>query len=193
MAAGVPTIDQLNARLTRLLPSTAAFAETVYRSSTPKYANENDLLTGEGSRRNGGRWNPIGIAAVYASLFPETAMAETLAHYRYYGIPLQGAMPRTFIAIAVNLQAILDLRDGTVRRHLQVSLDRILTVDWRKEVHAGRVPITQAIGCAASQVGLEGLIAPSAADPKGHNLLVFPANLKQGSELRVLNANSLHS
>lgn len=45
-----PTIEQMKTRLTRLLPSAAAFAETVYRSSTPKYANESDLLTGEGSR-----------------------------------------------------------------------------------------------------------------------------------------------
>jgi RES domain-containing protein len=100
-------------------------------------------------------------------------------------------MPRTFVAIAVNLQAILDLREGSVRQRLRVSLDRILTVDWRKEVQDARVPITQAIGRAASQVGLEGLIAPSAADPQGDNLLVFPTNLKQGSELRVLNAKSL--
>lgn len=191
MPAGVPTIDQLKSRLTRLLPSSVPFADTVYRSSTPKYANETDLLTGEGSRRNGGRWNPIGIAAIYASLTPVTAMTETLAHNRYFGIPLHDAMPRTFVAIEANLQSVLDLRDGTVRQRLQVSLDRIMIVDWRKEVRAGREPLTQAIGRAATEVGLEGLVVPSAADAKGHNLLVFPANLIHGSELFVLNADSL--
>jgi RES domain-containing protein len=100
-------------------------------------------------------------------------------------------MPRTFVAIAVNLQAVLDLRDGRVRQRLQVSLDRILTVDWRKEVRAGREPITQSIGRAASQVGLEGLIVPSAVEPKGHNLLVIPANLQSSSKLAVLNPDSL--
>lgn len=193
MAAGVPTIDQLKKRLARLRSSAANYTEAVFRSSTPNYANEADLLTGEGSRRNGGRWNPMGIAVVYASLTPETALAESLAHNRYYGIPLQDSMPRTFVAIAVNLQAILDLRAGTVRRRLQVSVDRILAVDWRKEVGAGREPITQAIGRAASEVGLEGLIVPSAADSKGHNLLVFPGNLQSGSQIRVLHAGSLAS
>jgi RES domain-containing protein len=187
----VPTSDQLKKRLARLLPSAVAYAMTVFRSSTPKYANEADLLTGEGSRLKGGRWNPIGIAAVYASLTPETAMAEALAHYRYYGVPLRDSMPRTFVAIAVNLQAILDLRDGTVRQRLQVSRDRILTVDWRKEVQAGREPITQAIGRAASEVGLEGLIVPSAADTKGKNVLIFPTNLQPGSNVTVLNADHL--
>lgn len=191
MAAGVPTIDQLKSRLVRLRPLAAPFAETVYRSSTPKYAHETDLLTGQGSGRNGGRWNAIGIAAIYASLTPETAMSETLAHNRYYGIPLQDAMPRMFVAIATNLQTVLDLRDGAIRRRLQVSLDRILTMDWRKEVRAGREPITQAVGRAAAEVGLEGLLVPSAADAEGHNLIIFPTNLKYGGELRVLNAYSL--
>lgn len=179
-------IDLLKARFTRLLPAASAFTGTVYRSSTPKYATETELLIGEGSRKSGGRWNPIGLAVVYASLTPETALAETLAHHRYYAIPVQDAMPRTFVAIEVNLQAILDLRQGAVRQRLQVSLERILTVDWRKEVSAGREPITQALGRAASDVGLEGLIVPSAADPDGHNLLVFPKKMRTGSQIRVL-------
>lgn len=81
-----PSVEQLMARLARL--PTAAFDGVVYRSSTPRYATEADILTGEGSRRVGGRWNPTGIAAVYASLTSETAMAETLAHNRYYLVPI---------------------------------------------------------------------------------------------------------
>ncbi|WLD14127.1 RES family NAD+ phosphorylase [Planctellipticum variicoloris] len=189
--AGDPTFDQLKTRLKRLLPTTEAYTGRVYRSSTPRYAKESDLLNGAGGRRTGGRWNPVGIAVVYASLTPETAMAETLAHYRYYAIGLEDAMPRTFVAIDARLQAVLDLRLGTVRQRLQVSLDRILKVDWRKEVQAGREPITQVLGRAASDVGLEGLIVPSAASPDGQNLLVFPKNLQTGSELRVLSPERL--
>src|SRR5437763_631733 len=104
-----PTFNQLQTRLARLAPSAVRFEGVVYRSSTPKYATEDDLLTGDGSRRFGGRWNPIGIAVVYAALTPETAMAETLAHNRYYGIPIEDAMPRTFVAIEVKLKSVLDL------------------------------------------------------------------------------------
>jgi RES domain-containing protein len=190
-ASGVVTLEQLKTRLTRLLPSATAFEEIVYRSSTPEYARESDLLTGEGSRRNGGRWNPIGITAVYASLTPETAMAETLAHNRYYGIPIEDAMPRTFVAMEARLQAVIDFRLGSIRQRVQVSLDRILSVDWRSEVRVGREPITQTIGRAASEIGLEGIIVPSAVDPNGHNLLVFPENLQSGSEIRVLRPDRL--
>jgi RES domain-containing protein len=177
--------------MTQLLPTATAFAETVYRSVSPKFATESDLLTGAGSKRHGGRWNPPGIAVVYISLTPETAMAETLAHYRYFDIPIEDAMPRTFVAIEVKLKAILDLRQGPVRQRLQVSMNRILTVDWRKDARAGQVPITQLLGQAAAEVGLEGLIVPSIADLRGHNVLVFPENLQSGSTAVVLHSDGL--
>lgn len=187
------TLDHFKQRLTQMLPLTEEFHGTVYRSTTPKYANEADLLTGAGSKRFGGRWNPIGIAVVYNSLTPETAMAETLAQQRYYGIPIEDCMPRTFVATSVKLAAVLDLRIGRVRQRLQVSQDRILAVDWRQECLTGRVPLTQLIGRAASEIGLQGLIVPSAADPHGHNMLVFPENLQPGSSATVLHSDRLHT
>jgi RES domain-containing protein len=188
-----PPLDQLKMRLTGLLAAAVPFNGILYRSSTPKYAIERDLLTGMGSKRDGGRWNPIGVLVVYASLTPETAMAETLAHNRYFRIPVEDAMPRTFVAIKARLQVILDLRVGHVRQRLQVSLDRILTVDWRKEMLANREPITQALGRAAYAVGWEGLIVPSAADPEGNYLLVFPENLRGGSPIAVLRGDRLRA
>ena len=72
-------------------------------------------------------------------------------------------------------------------------MDRMVNVDWRKEVTAGLLPITQAIGQAACQVEIEALIVPSAAKSDGFNVLVFPANLKKGSKIEVLNADFLGS
>jgi RES domain-containing protein len=186
-----PTFEQIMSRLGRL--SAVAFSGLVYRSSTPMYATESDLLTGEGSRRFGGRWNPIGIAVVYASLTPETAMAETLARNRYYGIPIEDAMPRTFVAINVSLHKVLDLRDGAVRRRLHISETRILAVDWRKEIKAGNEPITQRRGRAAHSGKWEGLIVPSAADLKGHNLLIFSGNIDLDSKVVVQNPERLRN
>src|ERR1700675_2190231 len=124
MAPPSPTLAQLKSRLSQLLSTATPLAGSVYRSTTPEYAKETDLLTGEGSRRFGGRWNPIGIAVIYASLTPETAMAEALAHSRYFGIPVEDAMPRTFVAIEARLQSVVDLLSGSVRRRMQVSLAR---------------------------------------------------------------------
>jgi len=112
----VPTLDQLTHRLKAIKPT--RIAVTAYRSATPEYAQQTDLLTGEGSRLHGSRWNPPGIAAVYASLTPETAMEESLAHFRYYGIALHVAMPRIFVAVAmqVKLSKIVDLTEGSNRK-----------------------------------------------------------------------------
>jgi len=58
----------------------------VFRSATPRYARAGDMVTGLGSARMGGRWNPPGsFPTVYASLEPEAAMSESLAAFRYYG------------------------------------------------------------------------------------------------------------
>ena len=39
-----------------------------------------DDLSGEGARRHGGRWNSVGVSAVYASLNVGAAVLEILAH-----------------------------------------------------------------------------------------------------------------
>lgn len=178
-------------RLERIKPYAAAYSGTLYRSSAPKYANSRDLLTGEGSRRFGGRWNPAGIAAFYGSLSPEAAMAETLAYIRYYGLPAQSAMPRTFVAVEVELSHVLDLTDGKVRQSLGVSLARMLECDWRAEVHAEKVPITHQIGEAVFNTGLEGLLVPSAAAEREVNLVFYPEVLQPKSRAEVVSADRL--
>ena len=188
-----PTLEQLTACFTKLVGDAQSFSGTTYRSCTPRYATETDLLTGEGSKLHGARWNPKGIAVVYAADSPETAMAESLAHYRYFGIPVQSAMPRTVVAIELKLKCVVDLRESSVRQRLHVSKESMVTVDWRKEVKAGLLAITQAIGQASFDAGVEALIVPSAAQSDGFNLLVFPANLKKGSKIQILNVDSLSS
>jgi len=184
-------LEQLKSRLSQLRVGVGPFSGTVYRSCTPRYANQSDLITGTGSFQYGGRWSPVGIAVVYSSLTPEVAMAETLANNRYYEIAIEDSMPRTFVAIMVSLRSIVDLRVGAVRQSIRVSLDRTMTVDWRREVREGRIPITQLIGRASFEIGFEGIIVPSVADPTGSNLLVYPEKLQLGSVLRVLNADRL--
>jgi len=173
-------------RLERLAPQASAFKGKAFRSATPRYAQEADLVTGEGSREFGGRWNPPDLAAVYASDTPETAMKETLAQARYYGWPEHDVMPRTFVAICFNLKRVLDLTDGDVRRRLAFSQKRIIETDWRAEMNAGNVPLTQLIGQAAAEIGLEGLLTPSAAEPGGWNIVAFPQNFKISKAVVVL-------
>ncbi|NQT41230.1 MAG: RES family NAD+ phosphorylase [Planctomycetes bacterium] len=176
-------------KLGRLTPQASAFEATGYRSASPRYATETDLLTGEGSRRCGGRWNPPGLAAVYASLTPETAMAETLALARYSGWAAEVAMPRTFVAMSFNLKRVLDLTDGNIRRRLAFSRKRMIESDWRAAVSA---PLSQLLGQAAAEVGLEGLLVPSAVEPYGgRNIVAFPRNIKAPKAVVLLSPGKL--
>jgi RES domain-containing protein len=160
-----------------------------YRSCSPRYARSADVLSGEGVRRHGGRWNtPELFPAVYASLSPETAVAESLSHFRHYGIPLAEALPRVLLALDVRLSETGDLTSGTARKGLRVSRRRMRAEPWRRAQEGGREALTQAIGRAAFDAGLEALIVPSAADPAGANLVVFPGRLSAGSRLAVRDA-----
>ncbi len=141
----------------------------------------------------GGRWNPVGVATVYASLTPETAMAEALAHHRYYGIPIHAALPRTFVSIEVRLSVVIDLCDGEIRQRLGFSRARMLTHDWREATTKNLVSETQACGGAAALLGWEGMVVPSAADTAGRNLVIFPQNLSESSRLTVINAERLRT
>ena len=118
-------------------------------------------------------------------------MAETLAYCRYFGFPAHSAMPRTFVAIHASLGRTIDLTRGEIRHHLRVSLRRLIDTDWRAEVSAGRLPITQAVGVAASTVALEAMVVPSAAEVGGRNLVIFPDNLLPASRLEILNPKRL--
>lgn len=141
-------------------------------------------MRGEGSRRFGGRWNPVGLAALYMSLTPEVAMAETLAHHRYYGLPVENVMPRVFVAIEVGLRSVVDLRSPLVLRRLGLVTRELLHVDWRREMRAGTVPVTHSFGAAMHAAGCEGLVVPSSAT-RGHNLVVFPDRLASSSLVRL--------
>ena len=68
---------------------------------------------------------------------------------------------------------------------LGVSKKRLLRNDWRRDVSLGRVPLTQQVGLAAFQSGLEGLLVPSAAEKKETNLLLFPDNFSSDSRVSM--------
>jgi RES domain-containing protein len=170
-------------RLRRALARCDSLAEKwtgfVYRSVLPQYASRDDLITGAGAKKSGGRWNsPESFHAVYASLDFDTAAAEAVAHNRRFRIPDHRTLPRLFVALEVHLTRALDLRQGAVRSILRVSADRLLAEEWWKMSKRGKEALTQAIGRLAWHAKWQALIVPSAALPGGANLIVFPANLE---------------
>lgn len=178
-------------RIEALKELTAPWEGVVYRNTSVRYARSSDLLTGEGSSQAGGRWNPRGLRAVYASLTPEAAMAETLNHFRRYGWDIADAMPRIFVAVRVVLGVTLDLNDGDVRRRLKVSLRRMLANDWREVQWAGRESVTQMLGAAAASSGIDAIVVPSSAGGGARNIVWFPDNLSPQCCTRICNEDEL--
>jgi RES domain-containing protein len=188
-----PESERLARGLNRCVAVLTSWTGVAYRSTSPRYANKDDLLTGVGSKANGARWNPPNsFRTIYASLDPHTALEEALAHFQYYGISMAQAMPRVIVSVRVELQRTLNLRDGKTRRLLGVSEKRILDEPWRNKQDNGQEALTQAIARLAYNKNWEGMFVPSAARRGGVNLVVFPANLKPPkSWLDIINREDL--
>lgn len=187
-----PESDRLRNALGRWDSRAVRWSGVVYRWASPRYANQDDLLTGVGSKTAGGRWNPPrSFPTVYSSLDPHTALDEVLAHFRYYGFPIECAMPRVSVSVRARLVRVLDLIDGKTRSALRISERRMLDEPWRDEQKAGREALTQALGRVGHELGWEAFLVPSAARSGGVNLIIFPANLARRSSLDIINVGEL--
>jgi RES domain-containing protein len=164
----------------------------VMRSTSLRYATAKDFLSGDGAAQTGGRWNPQGIKAIYASASPVTAAYEAYRNFAAYGFAKSTVRPRVFCGAKVNLQQLLDLTNPGIRRRLGFTLAEMLDEDWLAIQDEGDESWTQAAGRGASMAGFEGLLVPSARDrPQGINVVIFPGKLRTGSTIRILGGNEL--
>jgi RES domain-containing protein len=187
-----PKAQSLERRFRAIISESAQVDATVFRAVGTEYANQRDLLSGEGTRRHGGRWTPAdSFATVHASLDIKTAIAESLGTQRRYGIAVAARLPLTLVAIDVRLPALIDLTDEIVLAGLELTRQRLLRCRWREAMNKGREALTPAIGRIAFALDLEGLLVPSAQSRKGTNLIIFPENLRQVSSLRIQNVEKL--
>lgn len=166
--------------------STAPWSGTGFRFSEIKFASTHALLSGQGSALHGGRWNPKGIKAVYLSLSPQTALSEVYGNAKVFGIPIEKLTPRLLVSVDVRLQKTLDLRDAKIRQKLGVSRQALAACNWKQDQFEGRMGITQCLGRIAVEAGLEGVLVPSAAEPKAGNLVLFIENMHPESRLGAI-------
>lgn len=187
-----PRSAELRAAMQNCLKLAAPWSGTIYRFTTVRYANRSDLLSGRGSRASGGRWNPPGqFDCVYGSLEPGTATAESLGMSSAFGIPPAKMRPRMFVAIDLQLQVALDVRDKQVSAFLSVSDRDLVGADWIALQDAGQEALSQAIGRIAWELKIEALLVPSARVAGGANLVLFPGRRQKGSSWKIQGARDL--
>ena len=153
-----------------------------FRCVSEKYAH--DFISGEGARLHGGRWNGKGLfRAVYLSDSPETALGEFLARARRMNVSMAGEMPMVMAAVRMKMQRVLDVNEAAVSAILQPLLASERD-HWRRAQQTHET-VSQAVGRAGQELGLQGLRANSESVPGGRNLIIFPDALSKNDLLAL--------
>ena len=159
---------------------------TIYRVTTLKYGDPRIILFGEGSYRNGGRWNAIeSFRAVYGSIDAVVALAEQEASAKYANLPYPFRETRLVVAVDVDLARVVDLTNAATLETLGVTEEELRREDWRKVQEQGVESFTQVLGRAVFSAKGDGLLARSVRVDKGVNIAYFPENKQRDSKARL--------
>lgn len=172
----------------------APFSGVCFRNVTQRFATQRDVLSAQGSRLSGERYNFHNTYPVlYLSCDTHTCMEETTKSFQQAGASVAQALPRTIVGVEVSLTNVLDLTDTGLLRLLGITRLRLVRTDWvTSQDIDGREAFTQKIGRLAHDAGVEAVLVPSSAVPRtGKNLCIFPDQLLPNSLLRAINAHYL--
>lgn len=159
----------------------------VYRALNPVWVS--DPLSGEGARRHGGRFNPKGMAALYCTLDPVTAVREV----SQIGQPLQ---PTVLVSFEADVEPVFDATEPGLLAGQGMTSDSLAANDWRVHMAEGREAPTQRLARRLSLAGYAGMLAPSyarLAPPQARNLILWrwsPATLRLIDDERRLRPRS---
>ena len=143
------------------------FQGLVYRAHNPQWSWT--PLSGEGARRHGGRFNRRGVAALYTSLAPLTAVREA----QPLGRPMQ---PLVLCAYEVDTEPVFDALDETQRLGIGVGESDLACPTWEAEMLVGAVPASHALADRLIAAGYTGMRVQSFAagsDATDINLVIW--------------------
>lgn len=142
-----------------------------------------DPLSTASARKNGGRFNRAGqYGALYTSVDRKTAEAEV--GFRL-GLPVSSLKDFRVTTIAVELDSILDLSDPLIQKDMGTTPSAIAS-----DSAADKAKLLK-IADKARALGYEAILSPSARDPTGKNLSVYPDMMKKSSRVRVVKTEPL--
>jgi RES domain-containing protein len=126
----------------------------VYRAHNPRWAFAPD--SGEGASPSGGRFNPIGMPALYTSRRFETAWLEAQQAFPFK------AQPMTVCAYDVDCDDVLDFTDPAALAAHGIAAAE-LACAWKDLSTRGLKPPSWAIAEQFVSSGIAGVIVPSFA------------------------------
>jgi len=126
----------------------------VYRAHNPRWSFA--PTSGDGAARHGGRFNPVGMPALYTSATLEGAWREAQQGFAFK------AQPLLVCVYDVNCDDVADLRDGATRADLGIDPAE-LACAWESLASLGMTPPSWAIAQRLFAAGTSAVVVPSFA------------------------------
>jgi RES domain-containing protein len=152
----------------------------VYRAHHPRWGFQ--PTSGEGAAIAGGRFNPIGMGALYTSLRIETAWLEAQQSFVFK------AQPMTLCAYDVDCADILDLTSHEIRAEHQIASED-LACPWKDLATRGLLPPSWALADKLRSQKVAGIIVPSfarGAGPADINVVFWKWSDRRPHQVRVV-------
>lgn len=153
-----------------------ATKQLFFRFMTPRWSHL--PLSGAGAAVGGGRFNRVGVEAVYLSTEHATAYEEIR----------QGssiAPPATLAGYKVKADEIVDFSGG-FDPSIWTDEWREWDCDWKYVARIDKTtPASWVLGDMLITRGCRGLLYPSVRRPRGTNLVLFPSNMTSSDSLEV--------
>ncbi|MDE3175238.1 MAG: RES domain-containing protein [Pseudomonadota bacterium] len=138
----------------------------LYRALNPIYARE--PLSGRGAERHGGRFNPKGVPALYASLSIMTALREANQ--------VGALQPTTLVCYDADIGSVFDSRDEDALAAQGMDAAALADATWRDQMKAQGEAGTQTFARRLIAAGYDGLLVRSfapGADADDKNLVLW--------------------
>jgi len=161
-------------QLAELIAGASSLQGDFFRSVAFRYFHPDDVISGEGTQVNGGRFVPVGVRAVYASVEEETALLEVRMRKSALGGRSQinvGEYPRMTYVLSVATHRHLDLA---------ATLPSELSKVVRLCLHGPGYSASQELAAIWIAEGIDSVVFPSATGD-GRNVAVYLANAASGS------------
>lgn len=133
--------------------TTFRYEGKLYRAINPIYAR--DPLSGRGAELYGGRFNPKGVPALYASLSIMTALREANQ--------VGNLQPTTLVSYDAEVDRVFDCRDEVALAAEHMNVEALADPAWRDHMKAGGESRTQAFARRLNATGYQGLLVRSFA------------------------------